>query len=166
MNTITLSQPWASLLVAGKIHALPLPFSGTPGPVAIVAARSFKRVGIAASLAPQFLQFLAQTGFGSIESIPRGSVVGVVRCVRCDPILRSLRAAEEDRFVVGIDAEDIAVSLDEANFGEWWPGRFCWVFEEQVALAEPVPAQGASGVRVLRPEVEALVSQQLPIEAS
>lgn len=166
MNTITLSQPWASLVIAGKVRAIALPFACDElGEVAIVAARSFGRRGIEAALAPRFLAWMAEFGYSNFDDIPRGVLIGTARVMRCGKITSEpwdIQHPDEPTFRVTTEGGGERMSPDEAAFGDWKIGRFAWHFAI-LNPCIPIPCQGSRGLRKLRPDVErAMLDQRFP----
>jgi hypothetical protein len=125
MRAISLWQPWASAVAFGlkRIETRHWPARYT-GPLAIHAAKRWtaETRDDAASFARAYDPRLAEP--------PLGAIVATCRLVRCD--------RSEDILHRGI------TSMEEA-FGNYGPGRFGWLLDDIVALAEPIPFRGAQG---------------------
>ncbi len=167
MLAITLSQPWASLVVAGQVRAIPVPHRiDEPPPVelAIVAARSFRRTALEASLHTHVLRALLALGLSNIDSIPRGAVVGVVRIVKTKKLTADAERIDEGRFRIVTVAGEAEISAAEFMVGEWRAGCHAWLIGEHIAFSDPVPSRGARGVRPLPPHIAKQVVARLPQE--
>ena len=66
---------------------------------------------------------------GGGGNLPRGAVIGTVEIVDCVPV------------------EELVDSLDnrERLLGDYSPGRFAWVLQNQVMFKTPIPACGKQG---------------------
>ena len=131
MRTISLWQPYASLVIAGtkrfetRGRRPPQALEGVR--IAIHAARK----PIPAGCYSAALHALCGRLFGEdyASTLPYGAVVGTVRLSGSKPV------------------EEIAAGLgrDEEICGDWSPGRFAWSLESPEGLPSPVPAVGRQG---------------------
>lgn len=132
MRTLTLWQPWASLLVARlKLHETrgwPL---RRPGWVAIHAAKQEPRAVARLVRQPQRLFQLALGQMGTtFEALPRGAVLGLAlfgECVRVEQIRADVGAMD-------------------ADFGDWTDRRYAWPVLDVWEFPAPVPARGRQGI--------------------
>ena len=128
MKVLTLTQPWASLVIHG-LKSLETRSWGTQyrGWLAIHAAKGFP--GYARDICDTFpfdeaMKLMELT----TDTLPRGVILGEARLITCGRI-----SGPPD------DAR-------EAAFGDYTPGRFMWAFDTVYCYPEPVPARGALGL--------------------
>lgn len=161
MHAITLAQPWASLVVAGRIRAIPFPYScdpPLPREIAVIAARSFSSRAIQASLTPIVLNAFAEAGYSDAAAIPRGALVGLIEIASDTRITSALvEMPETDEYAVETEAGHALITSAEALFGEWRAGWYAWNVSAHFMLSEPIPCQGARGLRELPVDVDELV---------
>src|SRR5579883_1550170 len=153
---ISVWQPWASLLVAGakRIETrgwrFPLPL---PCCLAIHAAKKWDENLATLCVGEPFLRWLKACDMPPPRSggraprpvgMPFGAVVGVVRVGQC---WTSERAREVLGCATGGDVE--------RAFGDYGPGRYGWVTDARMRLAEPVPLRGQQGIWRWEPTAEA-----------
>lgn len=152
MRAISLWQPWASLMAC---HAKTIETRGYPthcrGLVAIHAAQ--KSVTVQAPIAEIMVRALDPNARplqpqDYLDGLPRGVIVAVVEIYDCQPVERM-----KLQFKEWVEAEK--------HWGDFTPGRFCWLTRNPVALKEPVPCLGKQGFFNLPPDVEAKVKAQL-----
>lgn len=120
MKAITLTEPWASLVVAGRktIETRSWPTSVRER-IAIHAAKAMP--GFAREAALEF-------GLDP-DQLPRGLVLGsvqLVACARTEEVRRSVRP-------------------EELVFGDFGNGRWAWLFVDPLAYEERLPARGSLG---------------------
>lgn len=132
--TVSLTQPWASLMAAGFKHV------ETRG----WAPRYRGRIAIHASARyPADCRHYANgrvvtSVMGPHYVYPLGAVLAIgtlVRCVRTESIVDTLSATER-------------------KFGDYSNGRWAWIFEGVEPLPEPIPARGALNIWRWPPPVE------------
>lgn len=153
--TLTLHQPWASLMVVealhpgiGKRHETRFWPTRYRGWLALHAAQGGLPKGDLTALcaAPTFRNTLARIGVTGPEALPRGAVVALGRLVDCLP------------------AEEAEPNLESPNraFGDFAPGRWAWAFDPLLALLTPIPARGAQQLWrwTPPPEVWAMIAAQ------
>lgn len=139
MKTITLWEPWASLIAAGlKEYETRGWRTHYRGPVAIHASKT-KRGLRAAS--PELLEYC--TGL----ELQFGSVVAI---------------AELDQVVAtGLEgARTVEVSAEEELAGDWSEGRWAWKLVRVAPLAMPLYVRGRQGLWTLDDELAARAVQQ------
>ncbi|MCY2968292.1 MAG: hypothetical protein NT069_32460 [Planctomycetota bacterium] len=154
--TITIQQPWASLLAAGVKRYETRgwnPFHDeTPsvgfGVLLIHAARSRDNIGIRHEVA--YRDALALAGFGESEWLPTAAIIGAVEFVaihRADIVgvaLRSQAAGETAFRRSGEDVEQVAAR--ELSLGNFSANRWAWEFRRPRVFETPIPYRGAQGV--------------------
>lgn len=120
MKALTLTQPWATLVISGRKR---------------VETRSWStsirdRIAIHAAKSMPWWAIEVAVEFGlDAHLLPRGAVLGTVAIADVLP-------TEEIRD---------ALSDQELAYGEYSPGRFAWLLEDPHALETPVPSTGALG---------------------
>lgn len=142
MQTLSLLQPFASLLAHGKkrieTRSWRPPASLIGQVLAIHASARFPRECIELCFQMPFRAALVACGYTTPGELPRGAVIGTATLVEC----RSTSAGPNEptaRWVNKLDA-------DEEEFGDYSPGRFGWFFAEFAPFEAPVPARGALGI--------------------
>lgn len=129
MRTISLWQPWATLIAIGAKQYETRSWSiGFRGEIAIHAARTGNELPVA-KVQP-FCDVLAAAGFTHPSMLPLGVVLcvaEVVDCVRVEQIRDHL-------------------SRQERAFGNYADGRYAWRFTNIRVLATPIPARGSQGI--------------------
>jgi hypothetical protein len=148
MKAITLTQPWATLMAIGaKVIETRSWYTGYRGPVAIHAAKAFPK------WAREFCDERAfRKALGKMDpaGLLRGFVLAtgdLAACVETELALAGIKAGclvlndyRHGRW------RTYPVGADEDIFGDYTPGRYAWVFNGVLALAEPVAARGMFGL--------------------
>lgn len=147
MRTLTLTQPYASLVAIGAKRIETRSWSTSyRGPLGIHAAKGFPgwAKGLCESrmfcnalgwpVCPSELtQEWLDDNAARIKSLPRGTVVATARLVKCVPVE-----------LLGTIIQPF--TEQEQAFGNYEPGRYAWLLEDVRQLPEPVPAKGALGL--------------------
>lgn len=159
MKALTVYQPHASLIAIGAKRIEALDWSTTyRGSLAIHAAAAMPAFAVWACFETPINDALARGGYfmsrGRVsdvrsrprEELPLGAIIATCDLIDVVPIVRSghgLQQWSDGRLVwiVGGDQEDRDVS-DQAPFDNFSPGRYAWLFDNIVALKEPIPAKG------------------------
>lgn len=147
MKALTLTQPWATLVVRGiktvetrswsynpfefvpdspptsSVLTLGTYVYGLPMPLAIHAAKGQDRD------AREFADYLVRSGVLDTADLPRGAIVGTVEYFDWTWSFDSSRA-------------ELAPSDLELELGDWSDGRILWRFRNPVEFAEPIPRRG------------------------
>lgn len=142
---ISLWQPWCSLLAHGKkkIETRSWEFRGKmPVVLAVHATASWNRDALFLCRKNPFLSAVKEiTGAEdlrrSIDALPLAAVLGLIRlthCVRTDWLTPGTSATSFPQ--IGTLTET------EREFGDFRPGRYCWITDKAVAFPEPIPARG------------------------
>jgi hypothetical protein len=71
-------------------------------------------------------------GIPGYDELPRGMIVAVGLLLECRPTEEVIHSG--------------LVSLEEAVWGNYAPGRYGWIFSRMVMLSEPIPFRGALGL--------------------
>ena len=139
MKTLSLWQPWASLIAA---DAKRIETRGRRtkhrGALAIHAAR---RPPDRMELDDDLLRILARLNL-KLEELPLGAVVATCNLHACVDVecLLNQRNSVLPR-----------LTPEEEVCGNFAPGRFAWLLDEIKPLAEPVPARGKQGLWTWEP---------------
>jgi hypothetical protein len=146
MKALTLTQPWATLVAIGAKRIETRSWSTSyRGPLAIHAAKGFpgeaKRVCESRLFCrvmgwpecpPQLTQEWLDDNARRIKALPLGCVVATAQMVHC------LETSLIYTFVSPFTEQERA-------FGNYDPGRFGFLLEDVMRLADPIPAKGALG---------------------
>lgn len=162
MKTITLTQPYATLVAIGAKRIETRSFQRSyRGPLAIHAASGLGPVGGKRGL----LDLIETEPFWSvlreafavqlgdqrhypadaetiIDELPFGAIVAVCELRHCRPtseINSSFRAWKDGQCYWDLTDQERA-------FGDYSAGRFAWLLGDIRALPEPIPARGALGL--------------------
>lgn len=151
VKTISLWQPWASLIAAGAKRYetrdwKPNPAILKPGDtLAIHAAKRWTREERELIAREPFRSRLALAALRRLwndQTPPLGCIVAVGTLAR---VVEIDRAPEGFRRMLASDH-------DERAFGNFGPGRYAWQITDVRALARPIPCSGAQGVWDWLPE--------------
>ncbi len=162
MKAISLTQPWATLVAIGAKRIETRSWSTRyRGPLAIHAAKGFPvtcqdligQMPFSAALLPRF-----RDGFkGVVTALPRGSVIALARLIDCRRIVTReyIHADAGASSAYRANSEMFPPAEEpELSFGDYTHGRFAWILDDVVALAEPIPAKGALGLWEWRPAAD------------
>lgn len=132
MKALTLTQPWATLVVRGiktvETRSWHFGYSDNlPMPLAIHAAKGQDRD------AREFAEYLVRRGVLETTDLPRGAIVGTVEYFGWCWSYPST--------VAELDPSELELEL-----GDWSEGRILWRFRDPVEFAEPIPRRGELGV--------------------
>lgn len=131
MKVLSLTQPWATLVVIGAKHVETRSWETFyRGPLLIHASKGFPRYAKnLCTWEPAFMDALADAGF-DVNSLPLGAIVGKVNMDGCRP------------------THEVAPGLShrEFLFGDYDPGRFAWMLASPERFATAIPAKGALGL--------------------
>jgi hypothetical protein len=146
MKTLSLTQPWASLVAIGAKRVETRSWTTSyRGPIAIHAAKGFPKWAKETVWQEPFLQrlrdaeiirfniFAGYAGEGE-GSFPLGAVIATANLV---DIWRVEKASEPQSW---------RLSADEIAFGDYSRGRYAWFLSDVKQLPEPIPARGALGL--------------------
>lgn len=140
MKLLTVPQPRASLLAAGRIifDTRPEP-TDYRGPIAIHAASSLRTEHVIACFEQPIAGALKALGL-SPATMPRGAVIAVAELVDCIQI-----AWGKDGHV--LPPSIVEAALKEVGFGQWQKGGWAYRFAEVVPIE---PLEGVTGARMPR----------------
>lgn len=122
MKTITILQPWASLIACGAKRIETRSWSTSHrGPLAIHAGRTVPSM--------EFFTPRVEKALWN-EDTPFGKVIAIAELVDCVEMTNERIAAWREKY-----------GDDEIAFGHFEPGRYAWILAN-VRRIEPVPAKG------------------------
>ena len=134
MKTISLLQPWASLVVMGaKTIETRSWQTAYRGPLLIHASRSRKAGALRHQ--PPFNQYIP-----AFDDLPFGAIIGSVTLKEIVPI---------EHLHLSVEKLD-ALTLEEKAFGDY-KGRYAWLFADPLPLEPPIPISGALRLWDYRP---------------
>jgi hypothetical protein len=146
VRTLSLTQPWASLVAAGAKRIETRSWrTSYRGPVAIHAAKGFPGWARSQCLDDPFhLALFDQcaseadllASASRLGELPLGAVIATARLVCCEPTTGAFAADMLSRHGARF----------ETSFGDYSDGRWMWLLEDVRALAEPIPARGSLGL--------------------
>lgn len=129
MKTLTLWQPWATLIAIDAKHyetrSWPTKYRG---PLAIHASLHDMECDVV-KINSFYREAFERAGIESVKDLPFGKVLCIVDltdCIRTETVLM--------------------LSQAEAAFGDYSPCRFAWKLENLRVLPEPIPARGKQGL--------------------
>lgn len=140
MKTITVKQPWASLVVHGikdienRTWACPEKYIGKR--VLIHASKSIPKNGWC-EMSEHQIKIACKGGMigARIEELPYGSIIGSVEIVGCKINHPSIWAEKTENYTVGMNPK---IHEDITGKRVVWN----WVLSNPVLFAEPIPAKG------------------------
>jgi hypothetical protein len=144
MKTLSLLQPWASLVALGAKQFETRSWATSyRGDLAIHASKSKKSIDFIYKIPGMF---------DALSSIPRdllpfGKIIAVVRLVTC------VKIPTPDQVVCGfymkqnglIENYQVPPGGSEKEFGDYTPGRYAWIFSN-IRQIEPISAKGSLGL--------------------
>lgn len=138
--TLTLTQPWATLVAIGakriETRSWRTPHRGS---MAIHAAKGFPAWAKEVCKDPDFAIEIGP------DPLPVGKVVATCRLISCIPTreLQQNRVIEVDP-LAGCD--DFYLDDRERRLGDYAPGRWAWLLADVKPLPDPEPAKGGLGL--------------------
>jgi activating signal cointegrator 1 len=129
-ETLSLLQPWASLVVMGlkKIETRSWQ-TAFRGPLLIHA--SLGKKGKVLSAGPPFSKYLPD-----FDALPFGAIIGQVALEDIVPV--ELLFFSNEKLA--------ALTLEEKAFGDYTKGRYAWIFQDPVMFDEVIPVKGGLGI--------------------
>lgn len=135
MKVLSLWQPYASLAIWGNKR---IETRSWEAPDWIIG----ERLGIASTKQikseqrelfdhPDFQKHYQRTKLPTLDDLPHGYLLGVVRVESC----KRMTPADMKR-----------VSDRELFFGDWWPGRYAWRLRVIKVYGEPIPVKGGQKI--------------------
>ncbi len=131
MKTLSLLQPWASLVVMGAktIETRVLGKQATGGELLIHASLGKKGSALCAHL--PFNKYIP-----NFHQLPFGAIIGSV-------VLRDVVPVE----MLDIPSSKLAaLTLEEKAFGDYSKGRYAWLLANPVSFEQPIGIKGSLGL--------------------
>ena len=149
MKAITLTQPWATLIIIGEksVETRSWGCHYVDRPLAIHASKGFPRWAKELCSQEPFLSSLRKEYPGLsaseiVRRLPTGKVLGTCRVVDKRPTNAIASALE-----YGISDWYRAIFTEkELAFGDYSPDRWAWIIKYVEKFSEPVPAKGSLGL--------------------
>lgn len=144
---LSLWQPWASLVAIGekRVETRSFPMSRfkiRPGPVAIHAAKRFTRDLIDTCSEEPFRSSLLKHGL-ALHNIPRGGILCVIELIDCRRFMEDHTGRHMVGGTFGAHGYPELNTTTEQQFGDWYPGRYGWIFGKVIETFVPaIPALG------------------------
>lgn len=137
MKTITLTQPWATLvtIMAKQIETRSWK-TNYRGPLAIHAAKGFPKDAQALRKLAPFRQYLDG------HNLPLGAIIATCNLIACVRII-SVSCTFNAGILAGVT---IPPNEPELSFGDYRPGRWAWILSDIQPLKNPLPAKGSLGL--------------------
>jgi|GEM_PF-788921 len=165
LKAISLLQPWASL-VAFRLKHLETRSWNTAyrGPLAIAA--SLGKPSHVRTLCEHdpYIKAAVEAMGHTFDTLPRGGIVAVANLQLCKRIMPEGAHAGQ-RITNARELDPAQLTPQEYAFGDYSPGRFAWVLQDVLRLAEPVPAKGALSLWEVPKDVIAQVQAAVKLPA-
>lgn len=147
MKTITVLQPWTSLLAEGKKRIETRSWrTNYRGEILLHAGKKDPLWGISMMTDEAWEKAMLALGlyeeFNRFERFPTGAIIGkanLVNCLQIDELTAALIKEQHP---------------DEYEFGDFTPGRYAWVMTDPVLFDKPIPASGKQGLWNWEGEIE------------
>jgi hypothetical protein len=156
MKALTLTQPWAALVVIGaKAIETRDWWTSFRGQILITASKKWPVDCKQLCLTPPFSTALGVNEGGLVPDLPLGYALGVVDLVECFKFDAETERKIRRRSELG------TLPPFEADFGDYSAGRSGFVFKNERLLPDPVPCKGALGLWDVPADLEHAVLKQL-----
>ena len=141
MKTLTLTQPWATLVAFGEKRIETRSWNTAyRGKLAIHAAKGFPK------WAKEFARELPVSVLLGLDyEYPLGAIVATCRLVSVLPT-RALQVDGIIRMDEAARCPDFEMTEQERTFGDYEPGRYAWLLADIKPVARPILARGALGL--------------------
>ncbi len=130
MKTLSLLQPWASLVVLGHKTIETRSWSTAHRGELLIHASLGKKAGLIVNEDP-FRKYIPE-----FTRLPFGAIIGRV-------ILEDLIRVED---LLMSPAKINRLSLEERAFGDYGAGRWAWILSEAEEFEKPIPIKGTLGL--------------------
>lgn len=135
MKALSIWQPWASLIMAGKkkieTRSWPAPYSIRGQRIAIASTSTIRAKQKRAFDEPGFRKHYASTELPPVDDLPLGCVLGTAMVSGCREI--------DSELIQDLDPQEEA-------FGIYGPGRFAWFLNDPQPMEKPIAVRGAQGL--------------------
>jgi activating signal cointegrator 1 len=130
MKTLSLLQPWASLVVMGQKKIETRSWSTAHRGELLIHASLGKKAGLITQEDP-FKKYIPD-----FNTLPFGAIIGKV-------ILQDVLRVED---LLMSDGEINKLSLEERAFGDYGRGRWAWILEDAEEFSKPIYIKGSLGL--------------------
>ena len=144
MKCLTLTQPWASLVVLGakRIETRSW-YTAYRGPLAIHASKGYPGKARRLCFLPPFAMTLVEHGLIYPEMLPLGRILCITSLEDCVPTHNRFFAGYQEQLSPKLGI----LSAKEIAFGDYSAGRFAWFFGAVVKVFDPpIYAKGSLGL--------------------
>ena len=162
MRALSLTEPWASLVVMGekKIETRswkPYVFEA----VAIHASKGFpKSARNFATTNSYCSRSLFHGHFAHVDQLPLGEIIGTAEIVGYLPTEVFTNQNDETHRQL-LKQTAVNFSAQEREFGNYSENRFGWILRNPLMLKTPIPCKGALGLWKVPADIEAQIINQL-----
>ncbi|MFF2909987.1 ASCH domain-containing protein [Paenibacillus sp. NPDC057934] len=143
MKSITIIQPWATLIAVGEkgfeTRSWATKYRGE------LAIHAGKKVDREACQEPEIRAALERHGF-TADNLPTGGVLAIVNLAE---VYRITDVSENNSsaYVINDTGKvDAVIDTKEYAFGWYEEGRYAWELTDVKQLPEPIPAKGQQGL--------------------
>jgi hypothetical protein len=165
VRILSLTQPWASLWVAGEkrneTRSWRAPYRGL---VAVHATKAFPIECVELCYRTPFAEALARLGFNKPDDLPGGAILGwvyVSNIIQVRSRRRRVETAHAPADLLlneGDPTLERVISTKEEAFGDYSHGRYFWETNDvRRVLPTPLPYRGGQGLRFLPDEIAGLL---------
>ncbi|MEO7801191.1 MAG: ASCH domain-containing protein [Ginsengibacter sp.] len=130
MKTLSLLQPWASLVVMG-IKQIETRSWSTAYRGSLLIQASKGKAGEIFAQEPPFKKYIPD-----FKKLPFGYIIGRV-------ILTDIVRIGTGTLAYADDVVMNKLTMEEKAFGDYTPGRFAWLLQDPVLFKTPIPARGS-----------------------
>lgn len=140
MKTLTLWDPWGSLIILGPKKVETRPWATRyRGPLAIHVSARMPKVGFDLCIEEPFYTVLSDAGYNR-HFPPAGCVIGFVDMEDCQMMAKVQRNSAGDIQSVRL-ASGRVIDGDELFYGHYEEGRYAWILSNPRRI-DPIPAVG------------------------
>lgn len=137
MRSLTLIQPWATLIAIGAKRVETRSWrTSYRGPLVIHAGKKVER---SCFDHPVFRRVLQEVNISSPDELPRGVALAVATLHACIP----MEEVQHIPFREYHGGERWDFTEQERAFGDYSPGRYAWLLTDVKELHTPIPMKGA-----------------------
>lgn len=155
MKSLTLIQPWASLIACGakriETRSWKTSYRG------LLAIHAGKKVDAGCFENPLFREALQTAGIQSPDDLPRGVILAIAnlhQCIETD----GMQGRWGREYVGGASWH---LTERERAFGDYSPGRYAWLLNGIRPLRTPILMKGALNLLTLPDELAAQVGMDI-----
>ena len=146
MDTLTIWQPWATLLVNGtkkyetRTWAPPRPHLKLGTPIGIHTAK--KRTPYS-QLSQAIHDEISRAEY---ERLPHGVLIGIGTLVSISQVMHSLEPPYVKAYTLNENGVKGITQIETDPFGDFSPKRILWEFKDMIKIDPPYPCKGHQGL--------------------